>query len=75
MIMLILAVALAVQPVYQTKIPPQVTELQALCRRFEAAKSEGARQSLAVAIKPRLKRYSGDRDMLLLRCQRRVQVR
>jgi hypothetical protein len=52
-----------------------VATLQTLCKRFDAAKSERDRQKLVPSIKARFRLYSGDRDELMLRCERRVQVR
>jgi hypothetical protein len=52
-----------------------VATLQALCKRFEAAKSERNRQKLVPSLKARFRLYTGDRDELMLRCERRVSVR
>lgn len=52
-----------------------VANLQTSCKKFEAAKSERDRQKLVPQIKKQFSTYQGDRDELLLRCQRRVEVR
>lgn len=75
--MLIIAAALALQPAYVPKLTPTVPilELKQLCERFETVKTERDRQALVPAIKSRFRFYQGDRDELLMRCERRVQVR
>jgi hypothetical protein len=52
-----------------------VHHIQTLCKSFEAAKSERQRRRYVPEIKTLLKNYAGDRDELMLHCERRVQVR
>jgi hypothetical protein len=52
-----------------------ISRIQTLCRKFESAKSERQRQVYVPQIKKEFTTYQGDRDELMLRCQRRVQVR
>lgn len=53
----------------------QINRIQTLCKSFEAAKSERQRAKFVPQIKDLFKTYTGDRDELMLRCERRVQVR
>lgn len=79
--MIILAAALlaAQSPDYRYHIKARpgtpIARLQTLCKRFDDAKTESERRRYLPEIKRRLTDYQGDRDDLLLRCQRRAEVR
>jgi hypothetical protein len=52
-----------------------ISRIQTLCKKFEAAKSERQRRTYVPDIKKQFSTYQGDKDELMLRCERRVQFR
>jgi hypothetical protein len=52
-----------------------ISRIQTLCKKFETAKSERERRVYVPLIKKQFSTYQGDRDELMLRCERRVQFR